>query len=88
VQVPSIPPPIVTNAQPQDVAAKAVPSIQALAPLVHNPVVETPKSENFNETRSNKDRNKGRDGRKDPSDEDDAKKGDGDSRGNSLNIRV
>ena len=61
MQIPSIPPPIVTNTLPQDIVAKAVPNMQAAPPLVQRAVDPAPKSEKFNQTRSNKDRSKGGD---------------------------
>jgi len=81
VQIPSIPPPVITNALPQDVVAKAVPNAQAMAPLVQNAVAPPPKSEKFNQSRSNKDRNK--DGDNLESDKDKQGKD-----GSSVNIRV
>ena len=81
MQIPSIPPPIVTNSLPQDVTAKAVPNIQAMAPLVQNAVAPTPKSEKFNQSRSNKDKAKS-------SDKNNHKGNKEDDRGSSVNIRV
>ena len=81
MQIPSIPPPVITNALPQDVVAKAVPNAQAMAPLVQNAVAPPPKSEKFNQSRSNKDRNK--DGDNLESDKDKQGKD-----GSSVNIRV
>jgi hypothetical protein len=85
MQIPSIPPPIIANALPQDVAAKAVPNTQAMAPLVQHAVEPTPKSEKFNEVRRNKDRSgKNRNEGKRPDDDDEKdKKGD-----HSVNIRI
>lgn len=83
MQVPSIPIPIVPNALPQDIAAKAVPNTQAMAPLVQNAVDPTPKSEKFNEVRRKKDEPKDRrEGRKDQREEDD-KEGD-----HTVNISI
>jgi hypothetical protein len=82
MQIPSIPPPIVTNTLAQDVVAKAVPNVQAAPPLMQRAIDPSPKSEKFNQTRSNKDRAKGG-GRNN------SEGGDGeDKRGGSVNIRV
>ncbi len=85
MQIPSIPPPIVTNTLPQDVAAKAVPVIQAAAPLAHNPVLPGAKADKFSDKGGDKDRHKrhpgqqtGENGESDENNE----------RGGSLNIRV
>jgi hypothetical protein len=83
MQVPSIPTPIVTNALPQDIAAKAVPHTQAVAPLVKNAIAPTPKSEKFNEIRGNRDKPKGNRGENKNRREEDDKEGN-----HSVNIRV
>ena len=78
MQIPSVPPPIVTNTLPQDVVNKAVPNLQALAPLTPDPVTASPKSEKSNQSRSNGERRKNGD------------RGEGGKgkRGGSVNIRV
>ena len=83
MQIPSIPPPIVSNALPQDVVSKAVPNIQAMAPLVQNAVAPTPKAEKFNRTRDDNDRSKGRRG----DHRDDAEEADKEG-GHAVNIEV
>lgn len=45
MQIPSIPPPIITTPLAQDMAAKAIPNLQATQPLVQNAVKEPPKGE-------------------------------------------
>lgn len=83
MQIPSMPPPIVTNALPQDVVAKAVPGMQATAPLIQTAVSPTPKSEKFNQTRRNKDRSS------DESEEEGQRsKEEGDKGEHSVNISV
>ena len=83
MQVPSIPPPIVTNVLPQDVVTKVVSNVQAVAPLLQNAVAPTPKTEKSNQSRSNKERAKG--GGHGEADEEKA----GDSkRGSNINLRV
>ncbi|MDR3451023.1 MAG: hypothetical protein P4M15_14995 [Alphaproteobacteria bacterium] len=84
MQIASVPPPLMTNALPQDMAAKAVPNLQAMAPLVQNAVDPSPKSEKNSHSRSNHDRGKGG-GRGEGGD---AKNGKTDKRGGSVNIRV
>ena len=59
MQIPPIPPPV-GHALPQDVVTKAVPHVQAMAPLIQNAVDPAAKAEKFNETRSNKDKSKNR----------------------------
>jgi hypothetical protein len=91
MQIPSIPPPILTSNIQQDVVAKAVPNIQAAPPLLQRAIDPPPKSEKFNQTRSNRDRSQG--GDSDPDDRGPDDKGsddrDGDDkRGSSVNIRV
>ena len=54
MQIPSIPPPIITNPLPQEAVAKAVTVIQTAAPLLQKAVTQAPKSEKFNETRRDK----------------------------------
>ncbi len=66
MQVPSVPPPIVTSALPQDVAAKAVPTAQAVAPLVSTAVDPSHKDEIFKQVE--RDKNKPKDKRKDKKD--------------------
>ena len=83
MQVPSIPLPIIANALPQDIAAKAVPHAQAVAPLVQNAVAPTPKSEKFNAVRPNKDKPRKDRGEKGDQREEDDKEGD-----HSFNIRI
>jgi hypothetical protein len=83
MQIPSIPPPIVTNALPQDIAAKAVPNTQAMAPLVQNAVDPAPKSEKFNEIRRNKEKTKNDRGDKRGQREENDKEGD-----HSVNISI
>ena len=89
MQILSVPPPIITNALHQDAAAKAVPHVQAAAPLIQNAVAPPPKSEKFNQTRSGKDRDKGGDPDEDrpESDDKDDNKKEGEN-GNTINIRV
>ncbi len=79
MQVPSVPLPIVTNALPQEAVAKAVPNVQAMAPLLANAVAPAPKSEKSNQSRGNKDRKK---------EENPDGGGDKGNRGGSVNIRV
>jgi hypothetical protein len=83
MQVPSIPPPIVANTLPQDIAAKAVPHAQAVAPLVQNAVEPTQKSEKFNAVRRSKDKTKNNRGENRDQREEDNKEGD-----HSVNIRI
>jgi len=87
MQVPSVPPPIVTNnVLPQDVVSKAVPNVQAMAPLIANAVAPSPKSEKSNQSRSNKNRDSSsEDHHPDPDTDgpDDKNK-----RGGSVNIRI
>ncbi len=72
MQVPSIPPPVVANTLPQDIAAKAVPSPQAVTPLVQTAVAPTPKAEKFVDAR--RDRNpKRNNGENQKRDDEDAK---------------
>ena len=59
MQVPSIPPPIITTTLAPDVVAKTVTHAQAAAPLIHRAVDPAPKSEKSNHSRSNEDRRKG-----------------------------
>jgi hypothetical protein len=81
MQIASVPPPIVTNnALPQDVAAKAVPNMQATAPLIQNSVAPSPKSEKFGKDRDQKGRNRDRNDER-------GKEGD-DKEEHSVNIRV
>jgi hypothetical protein len=83
MQIPSIPPPIVTNTLPQDIVAKAVPNMQAAPPLVQRAIDPSPKSEKFNQTRSNRDRSKG--GDHSPGEDDDPKD---DKPEDHVNIKV
>ena len=83
MQIPPIPPPITAHALPQDVTTKAVPNIQAMAPLVQNAVAPTPKAEKFYQTRDNK--NKSRGGRDQGGDQSKEKE-EGDE--HAVNIRV
>ncbi len=85
MQIPSIPPPIVANTLPQDVAIKAVPVMQAMAPLVQNPVIPSSKSEKFNDKGNSKNQDRHA---KDKSDDNEGNHGDCDERGNNLNIRI
>jgi len=85
MQIPSIPMPTVTSAVPQDLAAKAVPNVQATQPLIQNAVGQSPKNEKSHHSRSNKER--GRDGRGDGDQKSDSG-GDEDHRGSSINISV
>ncbi len=83
MQIPPIPPPVTANPLSHDVTTKAVPNIQAMAPLVQNAVAPTPKSEKFNQTRDNKDKSRGergdeREQRKDKQEKDE----------HAVNIRV
>ena len=86
MQIPSLPPPLLTNPLPQDVAGKVVHHAQATPPLIHRPVDPSPKSEKFSDSTGNKDKNKNRrrSDDNDPSSERKAK----DERGGSLNIKV
>ncbi|MDR3423814.1 MAG: hypothetical protein P4M13_01875 [Alphaproteobacteria bacterium] len=89
MQIASTPPPIVTNALPQDVVAKAVPNIQAMVPLIANAVAPSPKSEKFNQVRGDKEK-RNREDHAERGEEDDPENGassDGD-RGKSVNISV
>ncbi|MDD3371864.1 MAG: hypothetical protein PHE27_08595 [Alphaproteobacteria bacterium] len=82
MQVPTLPPPVVANTLPQDIASKAVPHTQAVAPLVQNAVEPTPKSEKFNSVRRDKgQKNKRGDDQNMP--EEDQKEDD-----HSVNIRI
>jgi hypothetical protein len=83
MQVPSIPIPVIANALPQDIAAKAVPNTQAMAPLVQNAIDPTHKDEKFNEVRRKKDDSKDKRGDKRGQREEDDKEGD-----HSVNIRI
>ena len=58
MQIASIPPPILTSVLPQDAANKAVPNVQAVAPLLPSAVNPAAKTEKFRQTRGNKDRSK------------------------------
>lgn len=58
MQVPSVPPPLITNTLPQDVATKAAPNAQAIAPIVQRAVDPTPKTEKFNDLTRNRDKSK------------------------------
>ncbi|MGB9153411.1 MAG: hypothetical protein WCD70_10035 [Alphaproteobacteria bacterium] len=84
MQIPSIPPPIVTNALSQDVVARAVPNVQAAQPILQNAVAATLKSEKSTDSRSNND--KGRGGKERDQREDDESPDD--KRGQSVNISV
>ncbi len=85
MQIPSVPPPIVANTLPQDVAVKAVPVMQAMAALVQNPVIPSSKSEKFSDKGNSK--NQDRHNQSKPSEEE-GNHGDSDERGNNLNIRI
>ena len=80
MQVPTIPPPIIASALPQDVVTKAVPNVQAMAPLVQNAVDPTPKAE---KSTSYKEKEKGRNPRRDQSDDKERPKD-----GHAVNISV
>jgi hypothetical protein len=84
MQIPSVPPPIVTsNSVTQDVVAKAVPVVQVAAPLSATAVTQAPKSEKSNQNRGSKDKER------DPSRKEnrDHESGD-DKRGGSVNMSV
>ncbi|MDE2028979.1 MAG: hypothetical protein KGI97_00275 [Alphaproteobacteria bacterium] len=83
MQIPSIPPPLVTPLASQDAVAKVVPNLQATQPLMANAVNPAPKSEKSKESDRRKDA-------KEDQDEErrDAKDGKDDKRGGSVNIRV
>jgi hypothetical protein len=81
MQIPSVPPPILTNALPQDVAAKAVPNVQAAAPLIQNAVAQAPKGEKSDQRKDHKNRDKDRNG-------DDKGKEAQDKKDGHVNIRV
>jgi len=61
MQIPSIPPPIIPTALPQDVVNKAVPNPQAVQPLVQNSVDPAPKSEKSNQSHDKEERSSHRD---------------------------
>ncbi|MFA5041619.1 MAG: hypothetical protein WC464_08310 [Bdellovibrionales bacterium] len=83
MQVPSVPPPIFTNTLPQDVAAKAVPNAQAVAPLVPRAVDPAHKDERFNEVRRKEEKPKdSRGNKKDQKDEGNEEED------HSVNIRI
>ncbi len=77
MQVTPLPGPVLPNALSPDVAAKAVPQIQAQAsaPLIQRAVDPSPKSGRGTQTRSNGDKAKGGDSS-------------GDKRGGGVNIKV
>jgi len=83
MQVPSIPPPIVTNTLPQDIAAKAVPTAQAVAPLVQRAIDPAHKDEMFNTVQQPKDKPKKGRGEKRNQREEDDKEGD-----HAVNISI
>jgi hypothetical protein len=84
MQVPSIPPPIVANTVPQELASKAVPNTQAVAPLVQHAVDPTHKTERFNEVvRREKDKHKKERGKEPDQDKEDDKEGD-----HAVNISI
>jgi hypothetical protein len=82
MQIPSVPPPLITNPSPQDLAAKAIPQTQAVAPLVARAVNAPPKSEKSNQNRSNKDKGH----QEDP--QADKKNGGENERGSAVNFDV
>jgi hypothetical protein len=85
MQIASIPPPILTASLPQEVANKAVPNVQAVAPLLQSAVNPTAKTDKFRQTRNNQERSKGRGYNRDhPASEE--KKDDKD--GHSVNFSV
>jgi len=84
MQVPSIPPPIVANTVPQELAAKAVPTTQAVAPIVQNAVDPSHKTERFNEAvRREKDKQRKNRGNQPDEDKEDDKKDD-----HAVNISI
>jgi hypothetical protein len=83
MQVPSIPPPLVAYSLPQEIASKAVPHAQAVAPLSQNAVAPTPKAEKFNTVRRNKNDSRNRNQNRDHQPEDKDESGD-----HSINIRI
>ncbi|MDD3029161.1 MAG: hypothetical protein PHS57_02630 [Alphaproteobacteria bacterium] len=54
MQVPVIPPPLVSNALSQEIAAQAAPTHQAVQPLSQNAVDPTPKAENVDKVNRKK----------------------------------
>lgn len=83
MQVPTIPPPIITSTLPQEIAARAVPNVQAVTPLAQNAVDPTAKPQKFNDAGRDK-QNPERD------DEENRKEGEDKDGGNdhTLNIRI
>ena len=79
MQIPTIPPPIITNALPQDITAKVVPNVQAAA-LLADAVAPPPKGERSNQSRTNNERTEERRKKGD--------RGEKGKRGSSVNIRV
>ncbi|MDE1900655.1 MAG: hypothetical protein KGI37_03290 [Alphaproteobacteria bacterium] len=89
MQIPSIPPPILTAPLPQDIAAKAVATPQAVAPLVQNAVDPAPKSEKSYQNRDHKDQTPDKHTAQDKNGEkDDGDANDGEERGTTVNISV
>jgi hypothetical protein len=83
MQVPSVPPPVVATALPQEIAAKAVPHMQAAAPLLQTAVTPTPKDEKLNSVR--RDKNSRHDNHKEKQNMPDD---DGEKSEHSVNIRI
>ncbi|MDD4615935.1 MAG: hypothetical protein PHW76_02305 [Alphaproteobacteria bacterium] len=83
MQIPSIPPPVITNMLPQDIATKAVSSPQAVAPLIQTAITPTPKAEKFLDARRDRSSKQSREEKGKLTDDEDEKKG-----GHSINMSI
>ena len=88
MQIPTIQPPLMTNIQPQDVATKVVPNVQAVAPLQANAVAPAPKSEKSNQLQTEKDKDKRKRETSAAHEEEPAQDTGDENRGHSVNISV
>jgi len=84
MQIPSVPPPLITNPLPQDIAAKTVTHVQAVAPLEQRAISPSERYEKSHQNRNNQDKNKG--GKRGNENNNQSAKDQG--RGSAINIDV